>query len=403
MADEPLLAFESVEDDPNTEIFWLRLKYDESLRADLPTANVTTYAQFLQNAGSGLALDEFASWLFAYKAPAQTPGWMRFYFAPSASGTEMEGKSYSSTAPLPPEKFVRSSVIENSRQIVPYGTSPASGAAVLNSEVKPLDGVRSRMNTNAVLSYDGTPLYSWVMDEETGKGLSVMEQVVAAGTEGSEIIAADGEFDTVMPYNAHWSILTRRKTTTLSSVPDVKTVTRRTPVNWPARLNHHAFLAVLDQGLAYWHKELNHMRLAAYTGDVLIEVSTWWQKTAPAPITPVEMMPTGIYIPRKWSDAISISPCLHPEILVSEPLVVGTYPFTGTPNVGLRNVTYRVPATNYTDWPAFVIQLEPERYAGGYRCVQEKIFKPSTVAEGTQVTVSAWQDETYIFSNYDAP
>ena len=398
-----MLAFESVEDDPNTEIFWVRLEYVESLRASLPTANTTTYAAFAQSAGHVLALAEFATWLFAYKAPAQTPGWMRFYFARSIAGTELEGKSYSSTAPLPPEKFIRSSVIENSRQIVPYGTSPASGAAVLNSEVKPLDGVRSRMNTNAVLSYDGTPLYSWVMDEETGKGLSVMEQAVPAGTEGSEIIAADGEFDTVLPYNAHWSIRTRRKTTTLSGVPDVKTVTRRTPVNWPARLNHHAFLAVLNKGRGYWHKEMNHMLLAAYTGDVLIEVSTWWQKTAPAPITPVEMMPTGIYIPRKWSDTISIRPCLHPEIIVSEPLIVGAYPFSGAPNLGERNVTYRVPATNYTDWPAFVLQLEVDRYAGGYRCVQEKIFKPATVVEGTEVTISAWESETYRFDNYDPP
>lgn len=327
--------------------------------------------------------------------------WLILTFLRSSTGPARVGGSYSSTAPLPPDKFILNATLaETHNQVVPYGTAPPSTTGILESSVKPLNGIHSLMNKKAVLSYDGTPLYSWVMDEETGKGYPVMEQVVPAGTEGSEIIAADGEFDTVMPYNAHWSILTRRKTTTLSSVPEVKTVTRRTPVNWPARLNYHAFLAVYDQVDVYWKKEMNHMLLAAYTGDVLIEVSTWWQKTAPAPITPVEMMPTGIVIPRKWSDSISIRPCLHPEIVVSEPLVVGPFPFTGMPNVGIRNVTYRVPATNVVDWPDYVLQLEPERYQGGYRCVQEKIFKPATVVDGTEVSISAYEDETYIFHNY---
>lgn len=386
-------------EDASVRQFWVLVNCDDITETNMPSEGVTTFEDFRLKT-MALIHSSWNAYIFVRCGEAATANFMRFYFAKSSTGLLLTGRNHESSEPLPPAQFIESAVIGTETKIVPFGTAADTGADVLSSQVTPINGVISRMNTNAVLSYDGTPLYSWALDADTGKGYEVVEQAVPAGTVGSTEILANGEFSSVSPVNAFWSIKTTRKTTTLSNVPDVKTVTRRTPVNWPAILNHHSFLAVYDQSYVYWHKELNHMLLAAYTGDVLIEVSTWWQKSAPAPLTPVEMMPTGIYIPRKWSETISIKPCLHPAIVVSEPLVVGPYPFAGMPNVGIRNVTYRVPATNYTTWPDFVLQLESDRFMGGYRCEQSKIFKPSTVADGTGVSISAYTDETYIFHGY---
>lgn len=387
MPDEPLLAFESVEDDPNTEIFWVRLEYVESLRASLPTANVTTYAAFLQSAGSGLALDEFASWLFAYKAPAQTPGWMRFYFARSTSGTELAGRSHSSPEPLPPEQFLLGSIIESRKQIVPYGTSPDTAADVLQSKVTPIDGVRSRINTNAVLSYDGTPLYSWALDEETGKGYMVTEEAVPAGTTGSSEVAADGLFADVRPVNAFWSIKTTKKTTTLTNTPVVWTNTERSPVYWPAVLISHEWLFAVNSSATYMNKLLAYTLKAAYTGDVQVTYSEWWQKSEPTPITPTEMLPTSINIPLIWSPDISIPECLHPAFSVSEPLLVRD---TLTSDEAEREVTRSVPATNYLDWPDEVVKLNSERYMGGFRCLQRTVPKPQSTVSGVIISQAAW-------------
>lgn len=380
--------------------FWVLVNCDDITEDNMPSEGVTTFEDFRLKT-MALIHSSWNAYIFVRCGEAATANFMRFYFAKSATSLLLTGRSHTSEEPLPPAQFVDSAVIATKTKIVPLGTAADTGADVLSSQVTPINGVISRMNTNAVLSYNGTPLYSWVMDEETGKGYLVTEQAVPAGTQGSTEIAANGEFSDVRPVNAFWSIKTTRKTTMLSGTPRVKTETKRTPVNWPDVLNSHAFFAVLNKARGYWHKDLNFLMRAAYTGDVLIETSTWWQKSAPAPLTPIEMLPTRIVIPRRWSDGISIAACLHPEITVSEPLVVGPIPFSeGTPPE-IRNVIYRVPATNYTDWPDYVLKLHVDEFAGGYRCQQEKIFKPATVLEGTEVTLAAWSSETYRFENYD--
>ena len=322
-----------------------------------------------------------------------TPWVALTFLKPSDSGPSRAGETYQSDSHLPPSRFLTGVVIENTSQIVPYGTNADDGSSIVRSEVQPLDSVRSRINTSAVLSYDGRPLYSWVLDPETGKGSQVVEQIVAAGTQGSSEVAADGTFADVVPVNPNFSIKTTRKVTTLSSTPRVYMKTERTPILWPAVLVSHSFHDVLATNNAYFQRLLNYTMKEPYTGDVNVEYSEWWQKVAPAPISPTEMLPSAIIIPRLWSPNISIPECLHPEFVAYEDELVGWKTNTGYTSQ-LSLVAYTSPATNVTDWPNQVVKLDAEPFRGGFQCVKRTIYKPSQTVSGIIARIG-----TYVYGS----
>ena len=243
--------------DPDKWSFWVRVHINDFETAKMPVARTTTFANFLLKVEGASQLEGYGAYYYVEAASAATPGYFRFYFAASSTSTSLIGKSYSSDQALPPAQFLESSTIQTTSQVVPYGTSPTSSSDVVTSSVEPINGIISRINTNAVLSYDQTPLYSWVFDSDTGKGYQVKEELVAAGTVGSTEVAADGTFAAVSPVNAAWSIKTTKKVTTMDSTPVTDTKTERSPVYWPAALLSHKFVMVLDaSALADWQKKL---------------------------------------------------------------------------------------------------------------------------------------------------
>lgn len=386
-------------EDASVRQFWVLVNCDDITESNMPSEGVTTFADFRLKT-QALIHSSWNAYIFVKCGEAATFGFMRFYFGKSATSLLLVGRSHTSDEPLPPAQFVESAVIRTETNIVPVGTAADTGADVLASEVSPLNGVVSRINTRAVLSYDGTPLYSWVLDPETGKGYEVTEEAVPAGTLGSTEVGADAMFAEVSPVNAFWSIRTTKKTTTLNSTPQTWPKTERSPIVWPSVLLTLDPVAILDEGSQYWHKRYTAALKVAYAGSVLVNYSRWWQKAEPQPISPIEMMATKINIRREWNEAISIEECLHPEILVLEAAIAGLYPFTGFPDSFLQMINYRQAATNYLDWPDEVVLLDVEPYRGGYMCEKRVVNKPSSVVEGLSISLTPWNNETYIFTDY---
>lgn len=401
MAQEPQQGWVPTED-ASVRQFWVLVNCDDITESNMPSEGVTTFGAFRLKT-QAMIHSSWNAYIFVECGAAATQGFMRFYFAKSATSLEKTGRSHTSEEPLPPGQFLQAAVIETRNQIVPAGSAADTGADVLSSSVEPINGVRSRMQTSAVLSYDGTPLYSWALDEETGKGYLVTEEAVPAGTQGSTEVGSDGLFSDVRPVNAFWSIKTTKKTTTLDSTPVTYTKTERSPVYWPAVLLSHKFQMVLDaSSLAYWHKKLFYSLKAAYTGDVQVAYSEWWQKSEPSPISAIEMIPTSIHIPREWSEDISIPECLHPLFEVTEGIIGGPFPYTGSSSlVGIQTARYSVPATNVTDWPDEVVKLDVDPYMGGFKCVKRVVQKPQVTVEGVNVQALAYEGGPYYQHNYD--
>lgn len=390
-------------EDASVRQFWVLVNCDDITESNMPSEGVTTFEDFRLKT-MALIHSSWNAYIFVRCGEAGTFGFMRFYFAKSATSLQLAGRSHTSDEPLPPSQFVESAVIATKTKIVPLGTAADTGADVLSSQVTPINGVISRMNTNAVLSYDGTPLYSWAFDEDTGKGYEVKEEAVPAGTVGSTEVAADGQFASVVPVNPFWSIKTTKKVTTLNSTPQTWTKTVRSPVLFPAVLLSLEPVAILDSGTLYWHKRYTHSLKAAYAGSVHVNYSRWWQKAEPTPISPIEMLTTKIAIRREWNEAISIEDCLHGAILVKEAAYAGLLPFTGSPDAtNLKQINYSQAATPLLDWPDEVVLLDADPWRGGFMCEKRVIPKPTSIVEGVIVTLTPWEDEFYIFTHYQFP
>lgn len=259
--------------------------------------------------------------------------------------------------------------------------------------------VRSVGNAQVIITDDEG------VDEDSGVLDTVEKTHTLTGTRPeSAATDATGYYTLVTRQDHNWFVSTRRKASLLpTSEAEALTETKveRSDVYWPPVLKSAEFLAVLDQGLDYWHKDLNTLLQDAYTGDVRVDYFEWWQQTPPTVPDPTEMHQTKISIPRRWSSNVEIEACLHGEFTVSEPLIVGRIPFAGFTDPALKDVTYAVPATNYPDWPDYVIKLDVKRLRGGYHCIKRKIYKPQAVLTGTRVGTPPWRNEHYIFSNYD--
>lgn len=386
-------------EDASVRQFWVLVNCDDITESNMPTEGVTTFEDFRLKT-MAIIHSSWNAYIFVRCGEAATAGFMRFYFGKGATGLLLVGESRTSDQPLPPAQFVESALIANKTKIVPLGTSAETGSAVLSSQVTPINGVISRMNTSAVLSYTGEPLYSWVFDDDTGKGYEVKEEAVPAGTEGSTEVAADGQFASVVPVNPFWSIKTTKKVTTLNNTPQTWTRTERSPVLFPAVLLSLEPVAILDPSADYWHKRYTHSLKAAYAGSVHVNYSRWWQKAEPAPISPVEMLTTKIAIRREWNEAISIEDCLHGVIWVKEAAAAGLFPFGGAASYGLKQINYIQAATPLQDWPGEVVLLDVDPWRGGFMCVKRVVPRPTSVVEGVIVQLTPWEDENYIFTNY---
>lgn len=243
------------------------------------------------------------------------------------------------------------------------------------------------------------------VDEETGELIpeEATHTLTSTRPEGS---AADAEgYVTLVTKAEHnWYVSTRSKAVTgpinLANAL-TWTKTERTPVYWPPVLLSYELLAILDEGSAYWHKRFNYSVMAAYTGDVKVHYSQWWQKTRPNEVTATEMLPTAISIRREWNETISIEPCLHSAITLTEDAYAGRYPWGGVPPTGfLQTINYSVPATNVTAWPDTVTKMESDPYKGGYKCLKRVIDKPVSTVQGITISLTPWRSGGYVFSGY---
>ena len=243
------------------------------------------------------------------------------------------------------------------------------------------------------------------IDEETGE-LDTQTQTHTLTSTRPEGADTDSEgYYTLVTRQAHnWYVQTTAKGISgpvNQATAITWTKTERSPVYWPPVLLSHEFVAILDSGSAYWHKRFNYSIKAAYTGDVKVHYSQWWQATEPQEVTAIEMLPTAIYIKREWNEVINVDPCLHPAITVEEVAAAGLYPWTGFPDTGFyRNINYAVPATNYTDWPQEVVKMEVTPYRGGFKCLKRVIDRPVSTTEGVTITLTPYDEEGYVFTDY---
>lgn len=229
------------------------------------------------------------------------------------------------------------------------------------------------------------------IDEDTGD-LIPEEQTHTLTSTRPDGADADSEgYATLVTRQGHnWYVSTRSKVIT-GPVNEANattwTKTERTPVYWPAVLAGWQWVYAVNTSETYINKLLSYTMKAAYTGDVQVRYREWWQPTEPSPLTPVEMVPTGINIPRIWSPDISIPECLHAAFSVSEPLLVRDS-LIGPINE--REVTSTVPATAQTDWPASVVKRDVSRLMGGYKITERTVYRPQTTVAGVTITQTGW-------------
>ena len=241
------------------------------------------------------------------------------------------------------------------------------------------------------------------IDETSGDLVQVtLTHLLTSSRPSSSVTDSAGYYTIVTKKDHNWWLSTTRKASSLpSNEASAKRYTKieRSEVYWPDVMVDHTFLAVLDLETSdYWHQKMFYTIKSAYTGDVQVDYSEWWQAEEPTPPTPVEMVDTPIRIPMEWSEDISIDRCLHPEIRITEYLTCGSIPWTG--DAYFQNATYTVPATPYTDWPDEVVKLDVRPMNGGYHCIKRRIKKPNTSISGTQITKSVITNAGYYLSNY---
>jgi len=245
--------------------------------------------------------------------------------------------------------------------------------------------VRTVENAEAIIEEDKG------VDEETGELIpeEATHTLTSTRPDGSDA-DSEGYATLVTRQGYNWYVSTRSKVIT-GPVNEANattwTKTERTPVYWPPVLAGWQWVYAVNTSETYINKLLSYTMKAAYTGDVQVTYREWWQSASPAPLTPVEMVPTGINIPRIWSPDISIPECLHAAFSVSEPLYVRDS-LVGPINE--REVTSTVPATAQTDWPAYVVKRDVSRLMGGYKITERTVYRPQTTVAGVTITQTGW-------------
>lgn len=261
--------------------------------------------------------------------------------------------------------------------------------------------VRTVQNAQVTITEDSG------IDSETGQIVTQEQTHTLTSTRPTGASTDDTGYYTLVKKQEHnWWVSTRAKSVTgpTNEAEALSwTKTERTPVYFPPVMIAYKFYAVLDKtSEAYYHKKFSYTMKAAYTGDVTVRYRQWWQKAEPTPVEPVEMLTTGIYIDREWSDSISVEACLHPEILVTENIIGGSVPFVAAENPSLiAQARYIAPATPLRDWPDEVVKFEVERSAGGFLCTERVIEKPTGIISGIEILRLPLEDQVYYLSNYN--
>jgi len=261
--------------------------------------------------------------------------------------------------------------------------------------------VRTVQNAEVTITEDSG------IDSETGQIVTQEQTHTLTSTRPTGASTDDTGYYTLVKKQEHnWWVSTRAKSVTgpTNEAEALSwTKTERTPVYFPPVMVAYKFYAVLDKSsAAYYHKKFSYTMKAAYTGDVKVRYRQWWQKAEPTPVEPVEMLTTGIYIDREWSDSISVEACLHPEILVTENIIGGSVPFVAAENPWLiAQARYIAPATPLLDWPDEVVKFEVERSAGGFLCTERVIEKPTGIISGIEILRLPLEDQVYYLSNYN--
>ena len=272
------------------------------------------------------------------------------------------------------EMTVSSQPVQNSAGLPAVGGSPIDGVgATMSSNVGPSGNnqvIHQKGDTFLKLTID--PLEGWSLDPETGLVLRERQEIVPAGTAGSDV-DANGNYSEITPINPFFSIKTTRKSTGLAG----NTRSYQSVVNysWPAVLRSIQFFAVeahrdgveyLDRfGYDYTLKE-------GYSGPCNAVITESWSKTPIAVSANAAMMPEGMSFDFPLTRGFSIPSCLHPSITITE--VIGT----NHPKYVYTTTTKTFPATNYVDWPAAIVASYTQTpYRGGFKAERILVSKPS--------------------------
>lgn len=295
-------------------------------------------------------------------------------------GPAFESRSQDHNATIP-NQFVRKREVTVSRQPVKNDSGlPAIGGnpldeegATMSSNVGPSGSsqvIHEKGGTLLKLTID--PLEGWSLDPETGAVLKETQEIVPAGTAGSDV-DEEGNYSEINPINPFFSIKTTRKSTGLAG----NTLTYGTVVNysWPAVLRSISFFAVEahKDGVEYLERfGYDYDLKEGYSGPCQATVVESWSKD-PAPVAAnAAMIPGSMAFDFPLTRGFSIPSCLHPTITVRE--VIGNrhpkYVYTIT--------TKTFAATNYIDWPAAIVASHTQQpYRGGFRSKKLIVSKPS--------------------------
>lgn len=280
-----------------------------------------------------------------------------------------------------PDKFVRKRVTVASRQPVKNDAGlPAVGGdptsvegATMVSRVGPSGNnqvIHEKGDTLIKLTVD--PLQGWEIDQETGRASLVTQEIVPAGTAGSDV-DAEGNYSEISPFNPFFSIKTTRKSTTLAD----DSITYNTVENysWPAVLRSIQFFVVEahKNGVEYLERfGYDYDLKEGYSGPCNATITESWTLNGVNTVANAQMLPESMAFDFPLTRGFNIPSCLHPAFNVRE--VIGTdhpkYVYT------ITDKTFR--ATNYIDWPASIVaQWRQSPYKGGMKSRKVVIHRPS--------------------------
>jgi hypothetical protein len=221
------------------------------------------------------------------------------------------------------------------------------------------------------------PLEGEEFDSETGQLRPVTREKVPAGTPGA-FDPDTGTITEVTPINSLWSMQTIKQASGLAGQAVSGTASRSFPeivqYAWPAVLSSwepYSIVSVPLRAGGYEPIVTPNMLRYRYSGPCVSEVVETWTKNPPAAIVTL-----GVPVPEaiQWRGKLynlDVEPTLHAGFELSET--------SGTNHPDYKYYYYRqyVRATNYVDWPNFVItDQQTQPYMGGYLTRMRKIYNP---------------------------
>ena len=297
----------------------------------------------------------------------------------SLPGPELEEEVREKLAGIP-EGFISTRTTETIRQPVKNdatiasvsGLPDAAGGGVLRTQLGPNgNNTVTHEKGQVKITVVTGPKVSAEYDELTGRIYDVTEEIVPAGTAGSELDPATGLFSTVKQIDQYYAIKTTRRPTALGTGDD--SISYETIKNWywPPVLTGLTFFSIERLDGEIYKVGQNITFQEGYSGPCKAVITESWSTTpvsSPA-ITPMIETP----INQDFATvSVRVPACLHPTITLTE--VIGT----SHPVLKYATITKTFPGTYYTAWPATIVAaFDQQPYRGGYRIQKTVIYSPS--------------------------